>query len=108
VSSTHARQLLQNINKVLKEYRMVFHAGLRDPCVGDVVRLSTYPIGKGFQMSWYSRKNGFVDLFSSAKCFVGCVFCFALVLVQPGRKLAIATCGVFFRTAKSMRKRSHT
>jgi hypothetical protein len=35
--------------------------------------LSTYPIGKGFQMLWYS-KNGFVDLFSSAKFLLAVSF----------------------------------
>ncbi len=35
----------------------------------------------------------------SAKCFVGRVFCFALVLLKPGRRVVIKICGVFSRTA---------
>ena len=41
--------------------------------------------GKVFKCRGIQRKNGFVDLYSNVKCFVGRVSCFSLEHLKPGR-----------------------
>ena len=64
--------------------------------------------GKVFKCRGIQRKDGFVDLYSNVKCFVGRVSCFALEHLKPRRRLVTKICGVFSRTARNTKTRSHT